>query len=97
MDLFGCAPNLKCSNEAVCYNAVSIRQTPFNRRELLCVGSDCTVLEYITGDKSSFLFWTQNTLAHQLTQVMLAFEQSFNIHQRRRDVRFLSRRKYSGF
>lgn len=47
MDLFGSAPNLKCSNEAVCYNAAASPQTPFNNRGGSHLGFDyivCTIL-----------------------------------------------------
>lgn len=82
MDLFGSAPNLKCSNEAVCYNAAASPQTPSNNREGSRLGFDCIVPSILLVDKlhhnsqsSSVLLDTEcnSTQTHQWCEV---FQQS---------------------
>lgn len=84
MDLFGSAPNLKCSNEAVCYNATASPQTPSNNREGFRLGFDYIVTSILLWDKlllncQSSSVWTQNATAHKLTGGVrfVVFEQSF--------------------
>lgn len=51
MDLFGSAPNLKCSNEAVCYNAAA---SPLSYNRLGSrLGFECIVLSILLVDNKS--------------------------------------------
>lgn len=51
MDLFGSAPNLKCSNESVPYNAAVRPQAPSNNRAGSRLGFDCVVPSILLLDK----------------------------------------------
>lgn len=84
MDLFGSAPNLKCSNEAVCYNAAASPQTTSNNREGSHLGFDCIVPSILldklhhSSQSSSVLVDTKCYIAqtHQWSTQSLFFSDS---------------------
>lgn len=73
MDLFGSAPNLKCSNEAVCYNAAASPQTLSNNRKGSLLGFDCIVPNILLVDKLHYNSQSSSVLFDSMLE---AFEQS---------------------